>query len=100
MRNRARGGSRVMVCAALVALGALAGAGRLRAGGSVLDLRSDKHLFLDHRTIESLRRTIGNSLRHAAAWQAGSDVARLAGREVRLRFVMRDAKLYAIQFVP
>jgi hypothetical protein len=33
-------------------------------------------------------------------WKGGPDVSLLAGRPVRLRFVMRSAKLYAFQFVP
>jgi hypothetical protein len=32
-------------------------------------------------------------------WQSGPDVAALAGRPVRLRFVLRSAKLFAFQFV-
>lgn len=32
-------------------------------------------------------------------WQSGPDVSALAGRRVRLRFVLRSAKLFAFQFV-
>jgi hypothetical protein len=32
-------------------------------------------------------------------WQGGPDVSSLAGRPVRLRFIMRSAKLFAFQFV-
>jgi hypothetical protein len=42
----------------------------------------------------------GNSVRHAVAWKQGSDVAALAGRPVRLRIALRDAKLFALQFQP
>jgi hypothetical protein len=31
-------------------------------------------------------------------WRRGSDIAELAGRAVRLRFVMQDTDLYALQF--
>lgn len=41
----------------------------------------------------------GDSIAHTAAWSAGSDLIRLAGTPVRLRFLMRDADLYALQFV-
>jgi len=40
----------------------------------------------------------GNSLRGAVTWGGKADVSQLAGRPVRLRFVMRAAKLYAFQF--
>ena len=42
----------------------------------------------------------GDSLDLAAAWKDNTtDVSRLAGRPVRLRFVVRDADLYSFQFV-
>jgi len=41
----------------------------------------------------------GNSLKMPVTWQGKSDVAGLAGKAIRLRFVMRDCKLYAFQFV-
>jgi len=31
-------------------------------------------------------------------WKKGADVGRLAGRPVRLRFVMKDADLFALRF--
>lgn len=40
----------------------------------------------------------GNSVRIPVAWNAGSDVSSLAGRAIRLRFHMRDCKLYAFRF--
>lgn len=41
----------------------------------------------------------GNAIRRVVTWQGRDDVSALAGRSVRLRFVMRSAKLYAFQFV-
>ena len=41
---------------------------------------------------------IGNEIDHAARWKPGSDVGSLAGWPMRLRFVMKDADLFAIQF--
>lgn len=40
----------------------------------------------------------GDSLERSARWSAGSGVSRLAGRTVRLRFVMKDADLYSFRF--
>jgi hypothetical protein len=45
-------------------------------------------------------RVNGDAVAHAVSWAGRSDVSALAGRTVRLRFVMRDAKLYAFQFAP
>jgi hypothetical protein len=39
-------------------------------------------------------------LAHTVRWDRGGDVRALAGRPVRLRFVLNDADLYAFQFGP
>ncbi len=39
-----------------------------------------------------------NSVRHVVSWRGSSDVASLAGKVVRLRFEMKNAKLYAFKF--
>ncbi|MDA1055336.1 MAG: hypothetical protein O3C40_33360 [Planctomycetota bacterium] len=40
----------------------------------------------------------GNSVRMPVAWKAGRDLSSLAESTIRLRFHMRDCKLYAFQF--
>jgi hypothetical protein len=40
----------------------------------------------------------GDAIRHRVTWNGRSDVGRLAGRKVRLRFRLRNAALYAFQF--
>ena len=42
----------------------------------------------------------GDHLERVVAWKGGTDVSKLAGSSVRLRFVMRDADLYSIRFRP
>jgi hypothetical protein len=44
--------------------------------------------------------TIGNEIDRVVKWKGGADVSALAGKPVRLRFVMHDARLYAFQFRP
>jgi len=41
-----------------------------------------------------------DALDHGVYWKQGSDVRALSGKPVRLRFVLKDADLYAFQFVP
>lgn len=41
---------------------------------------------------------IGNEIAREVTWKNGADLAALAGRPIRLRFVMKDAELYSIQF--
>jgi hypothetical protein len=40
----------------------------------------------------------GDRIEHAVAWRQVNDLGKLAGQPVRLRFVMKDADLYAIRF--
>ncbi len=40
----------------------------------------------------------GNFIRKTVAWNGGTDLSALSGKPVRLRFLMRDAKLYAFRF--
>ena len=42
----------------------------------------------------------GNYVRVPVTWDGNGDVGPLAGKPIRLRFVMRDAKLYSFQFLP
>ena len=41
---------------------------------------------------------IGNQVERAVEWNGSADISKLAGTPVRVRFVMKDADLYAIQF--
>jgi hypothetical protein len=41
---------------------------------------------------------IGDHIARVVTWKFGSSVAALAGKPVRLRFVMKDADLYSIRF--
>ena len=40
----------------------------------------------------------GDEIDRTVEWNEGSDVSELAGRTVRLRFVLKDADLYALKF--
>ena len=42
---------------------------------------------------------LGDDLERTVRWSGGSDVSHLAGIPIRMRFVLRDADLYAFQFV-
>jgi len=46
------------------------------------------------------REILGNRIEWPVAWKSGDDVGKLAGQAVRLRFVMKDADVYALQFAP
>lgn len=40
----------------------------------------------------------GDAIRHALTWQDKGDVSRLAGKPVKLRFHLRQAKLFSFRF--
>lgn len=44
--------------------------------------------------------TIGNEVERVVRWKSGSSVADLAGKTVRLRIALKDARLYSLQFRP
>jgi hypothetical protein len=41
---------------------------------------------------------IGDEIARVVSWKDGGDVSRLAGKPVRLRFVMKDADLFSLRF--
>jgi hypothetical protein len=51
-------------------------------------------------TLAESRLMVGDSVEQAVRWTLKTDLAGLVGRPVRLRFVMKDADLYALRFRP
>ncbi len=51
-------------------------------------------------SLQEAKELIGNYIEHPAAWQHGTDVSLLSGRPIRLKFIMKDANLYSMQFHP
>ena len=49
-------------------------------------------------TLADCPEIIGDEIEHVVTWQGGTDVSRLAGQPLRLRFAMKDADLFAIRF--
>lgn len=47
---------------------------------------------------EESREIFGDEIERVVQWQSGSDVNKLAGLPVRLRFIMKDADLYSLRF--
>ena len=42
----------------------------------------------------------GDQIEQAVSWATGTDVSRLAGQPVRLRFALKDADVYSLRFQP
>ncbi len=58
---------------------------------------AEGHPFKDYGADDSYD-LYGDDVAKPAKWQGSTDVSKLAGKPVRLRFVMKDADLYALKF--
>jgi len=51
-------------------------------------------------SLEECHELFGDSVERTVAWENGSDVSLLSGKEVRMRIQLSDADLYSFQFTP
>ena len=70
------------------------------AGGIRVEIQDDRCEPLPGYRLDDSVELIGDDIDRAAAWTSGEDVGPLAGRPLRLRFVMRDSDLYSMAFTP
>lgn len=71
------------------------------AGGVQVELQGEDGSPIAGYALADCPAIFCDSLRRVVRWnKAGGDVRPLSGKPVRLRFVLRDADLYAFQFVP
>lgn len=68
------------------------------AGGIRVEIQDVEGKPIPGFTLADSVETIGNEIDRVVRWKSGSDIGALAGKPVRLRFAMKDAKLFAFQF--
>ncbi len=68
------------------------------AGGLRVEIQDANGQPIDGYRLSECVEIFGDEIERVVRWENGSDVSSLAGRAVRLRFVMAAADLYAIQF--
>jgi hypothetical protein len=51
-------------------------------------------------TLSDCEEHFGDSLARTVVWKSGHDVSSLAGKPVRLLFVLKDADVYSFRFEP
>lgn len=68
------------------------------AGGIRLEIQDESGTPIEGFALAEAREQIGNEIERVVSWKGGEDVSSLAGRQVRLRFVMKDADLYSFRF--
>lgn len=72
---------------------------RTSAAGSVrVELQTPEGLPLPGYTLGDCPEIIGDEIERSVAWRRTADVSALAGHPVRLRFVLKDADLFALRF--
>jgi hypothetical protein len=74
---------------------ATSGAGSIR-----VEIQDAAGKPLEGFTLDDSCEVFGDSLDRTVTWKHGSDLGKLAGRVVRLRFTLSDADLYGFQFQP
>lgn len=70
------------------------------AGGIRVEIQDGAGKVIPGFALADSVETIGNEIERAVRWKAGPDVSSLTGKPIRLRFVMRDARLYSLRFRP
>ena len=68
------------------------------AGGVRVELQDAEGKALPGFALDDCPEIYGDEIEHVVSWKGGSDVGELARQGVRLRFELKDADLYAIQF--
>lgn len=68
------------------------------AGGIRVEVQDEAGNPIPGFTLADSVETIGNDLDRVVRWKSGADLGKLAGKTIRLRFVMKDADLYALRF--
>ena len=68
------------------------------AGGIRVELQEPDGTPIPGFTLEDSIELIGNDLARDVRWRGGSEVGELAGRPIRIRFVLHDSELFSFRF--
>lgn len=70
------------------------------AGSVAVELQDADGKPIPGHDVKSCPEIYGDAIEHVVTWKGGSDLSQFAGRAIRLRFIMKDADVYALRFVP
>ena len=70
------------------------------AGSIQVEIQNDTGLPIEGFTLADCPPIFGDSIERKVNWSASSNLAKLTGQPVRLRFVCKDADLYSFRFHP
>ena len=69
------------------------------SGEARVELQDAEGRAIEGYTLDACDRVLGNHIRRVVTWHGDSRLPATAGQPLRLRIVMRGARLYALQFV-
>ncbi|MCX7597715.1 MAG: hypothetical protein N2512_02445 [Armatimonadetes bacterium] len=70
------------------------------AGNIYVEVQNAAGQPVEGFSLDDCYEIVGDSVERVVLWKGGTDLSRLAGQPIRLRFVMRDADLYSLRFLP
>lgn len=68
------------------------------AGSIQIEVQDEQGKPIPDFALSNMPPLYGDELEATTSWKSGTDVSTLAGKVVRLRFVMKDADLFALRF--
>ncbi|MEI6518652.1 MAG: hypothetical protein WCO98_01195 [bacterium] len=68
------------------------------AGSIFVEIQDEEGKSLSGYTLEDAQPWFGDELNAVVEWKNDADVSHLAGQPIRLRFVMKDADIFSLQF--
>jgi hypothetical protein len=68
------------------------------AGEIQVEIQDENGKAFANYSLADSQPMIGNEIERVVVWKNGTDVSHLAGKPIRLRFVMKDADLYSMMF--
>lgn len=70
------------------------------AGGIRVEIQNAAGIPLAGYSVDEANEFVGDQLDAVISWKNGNDLTALKGQPIRLRFVMKDADVYSLQFKP
>jgi len=68
------------------------------AGSACVEIQNKEGKPIKGFSLADCHEIFGDALERMVSWKAGSDVSKLSGKPVRLRFLLKDADLYSMRF--
>ncbi|MDG2384807.1 MAG: hypothetical protein P8N76_24270 [Pirellulaceae bacterium] len=68
------------------------------AGSVIVELQDEEGNPIPGFTLEDCQPRIGDRISAPISWKSGKELGDLAGKPIRVRFVLKDADLFAMQF--